>query len=713
MPEVSEVREWTVMFCFASDNPLAPGTIAQLKAIKNAGFNREVNVIAQFDPHTLNMPVHIFDVNMVEKLSPPKDTDTGFNSKDPFVRNLVLDKLWDADTKKKIQKRLNGDRNGRNGVPTREKYDPPVPTVTMSSEQNPKASLADYLEFCRIHYPARHYMLIILAHGVVVGNDLFMLDEHGATGESPQRSLKLTDLGEVLDKFNDKIKGDDPHGELELIGFHSCSMSAAEVAFELKGKANYMLASEGPTFVGSWPYRQMLVRLFNEVAASKTLGSHSMARAILDRVTTDIREPAKLVRDAFKRNGGGELFEKHRPGDSPNPDLVEALAGKLRDLFSKRSFCKVFENGNASLPIEIKRRLRKHLKEPLAGEPLKEFNKELIAAAFPEEIQKIRIRRMFISFFDFCMYNSFDFQLAGYSSDLTLCDLNRVDQLQKPLARLAKTLTEGLETAAQADDPTVREAILLAHWEAQSYYNENYTDIYDFCFRLEAKCQAVEPVLEETKTALKQIIKACNGVMDALKRGVPVNDFGAIVRCKFCGPTYQYSHGLSIFFPWSEPVGNLMWDEEYDRYELSHRTKWRGFLKKYFDDTMRGTKHEEKDERDTERQIGREGLEAPLLQLIEHMAAKAFADAEQLKGGPKDPLGDSRKGGATDPTGGDCECNSIKNHPRFTRTRVSLLEDDIEASGETGELIAPASESIMMGLRDQFLGEVQETDNFG
>ena len=53
MPEVKELverkpelKEWTVMFCFATDNPLAPGTISQLKAIKNAGFHRDVNVIA-------------------------------------------------------------------------------------------------------------------------------------------------------------------------------------------------------------------------------------------------------------------------------------------------------------------------------------------------------------------------------------------------------------------------------------------------------------------------------------------------------------------------------------------------------------------------------------------------------------------------------------------------------------------------------------------
>src|SRR5437660_8159363 len=63
-----ERKEWTVMFYFASDNPLAPGIVSQLKALKQAGFHREVNVIARFDPDVENTPAHVFDVNAVNKL---------------------------------------------------------------------------------------------------------------------------------------------------------------------------------------------------------------------------------------------------------------------------------------------------------------------------------------------------------------------------------------------------------------------------------------------------------------------------------------------------------------------------------------------------------------------------------------------------------------------------------------------------------------------
>src|SRR5215217_9195805 len=89
--EMPETKKWTVMFYFASDNPLAPGIVAQLKAIKDAGYHPDANVVAQFDPHTVNMPVHVFNVNQVEKLYHDEECNVGFSNNGSFVRNLVLD----------------------------------------------------------------------------------------------------------------------------------------------------------------------------------------------------------------------------------------------------------------------------------------------------------------------------------------------------------------------------------------------------------------------------------------------------------------------------------------------------------------------------------------------------------------------------------------------------------------------------------------------
>ena len=84
-----EPKEWTLMFYFATDNPLAISAVSQLKAIKDAGFHPDANVVAQFDPYTEGTPTHVFDVNLINKLKSPRRANIGFASDDPIVRSIL------------------------------------------------------------------------------------------------------------------------------------------------------------------------------------------------------------------------------------------------------------------------------------------------------------------------------------------------------------------------------------------------------------------------------------------------------------------------------------------------------------------------------------------------------------------------------------------------------------------------------------------------
>src|SRR6478672_9670410 len=175
-----EIKEWTLMFYLASDNPLAPGVVSQLKAIKAAGFHPQANVVTQFDPFVEGTPTHIFEVNLMNKLKHPGVADVGFLGNDPFVRNLVEDKLWREQRsrrKKPLKAELKRILKSQHGVD----YDAPVPPEERTdarqspcddpTEPDPQESLRRFLSFCRNQYPARHFALFILGHGVVVGND--------------------------------------------------------------------------------------------------------------------------------------------------------------------------------------------------------------------------------------------------------------------------------------------------------------------------------------------------------------------------------------------------------------------------------------------------------------------------------------------------------------------------------------------------------------
>lgn len=560
-PQKPDTREWTMMFYFASDNSLASTIVGQLKALKDARFHPQVNVVAHFDPHVVNTPSQVFDINLVEKLCPPNPDEEKKEIRhlDPFVPNLALDKLPSKDEveiRQIITEHVKGLQEVRKSPVPRSTYDPPIPGPDLIGEVSPAKSLKAFLDFCAEHYPARHYILVILGHGEIIGNQTFLSDDF----VDKQHFMSLTELGKIVGEFPGKAQG-----KLEMVGFHSCSMSSVEVAFELAGKATYMLASQGPAYVGSWPYRSLLIRLFNDM-------------------------------------------DRH---------------------------------------------------------PRKEFD-------------DADIKRMFLKMFKYCFFNNQDFQMAGYAFDISMVDLQKVDVAKEAISNLAKVLGSALTSS---DKSIVKDLIRLAHLDAQSFSGESYTDLYDFCWRLEWLC-------EDSKhtEVVNRINAACNRTRMALRsyRGHDRdNDKTFVVSSAFIGAAVQYSHGLSVLFPWTAPV-DQDWKKKYSESRFSKDTQWDDFLQTYFTETMRETRENEfkhfpgkVDDRD-------QSLGTILIKLMTEGSNNGNANGHSATGtlfgklaglpttgpentlgsrGPDDPMG---KRGPDDPTGLSCDCGTIKNYPRHT-----------------------------------------------
>lgn len=507
--------EWTVMFFFASDNTLSPSTIPQIKSIKAAGPPVNANVLVYFDPNEKGAPTRVFNIN--------RDPSTGTvdDSGDPVISVLSSDFVSPEEIKK-------AGEGSKEFAESLEKKDSLVAVD----------ALRQFLNYCREAHPAQHYILFLVGHGLVVGRDAFLPDDN------PDSAIGLTTLGGILNDFNTQI-GDD--SKLELIGMHSCSMSAVEVAYELKDRARYMLGSQGISFVGSWPYRQLLTKIYNDAGK--------------DNVDVD--------------------------------ELVKSLH---------------------TLTI----------------------------------------------------HHSVDFMHAGYSSDICLCSLagDRIDALTDPISKLSKALQKGV------NEPRCRDFIVMAHWKSQSYWQETFTDLFDFCFCLTRLCKeprnseldALPGNREASETRLA-IIDACKAVTDVL---TPANG-GPIVCADYVGPDVQYSHGLSIYFPWSEPLKdeNDHVIQNYGTYAftstLNQPHAWLTFLDEYFDKTKRFDRltEEEKFNHDDSEFLSNEykGLLAEALKSFPFEVAignRDFVSTSALEGKITPP----------DSTGGACTCASTKNHPR-------------------------------------------------
>ena len=497
-------REWTVMFYLASDNALSPLVVSHIKAIKDAGYQFNTDVLVYFDPQEPGVPTKIYDVNRKRKEEALKRGQARNHrhlrsvigdDNDSFVRNMIDDEL----PPKQFEAAM----------------------AAMSEFPDGSAaekSLAAFVKYAINEHTAENYILFLLGHGMIVGNDSFLPDD------DPPSGIKLLQLEKILRQF-------DP-GTLQLLALNSCSMSSIEVAYQLKGAASYMIATQGLSFVNCWPQRQLLKKILNTVERAKTRARAAAQKKGIDedQAAADARVPSRHI-----------------------PRMIEKL-------------------------------------------------------------------------YYHALFNSTDFLTAGYSADLVLCNLGteQLDRLQGSL----QPLIEKLQQRFTADDHLIKDLVLLAHWDAQSFFEENYTDLFDFCLCLRRRCieraEALKQIVPDGNDAvatLEDISKQCGEVIKTLSPNPTGDDKvrldALVVHADSFGWKYQYAHGLSIYFPWSQPhdlertvdkVGIRRQVKKgvkpdgkkldriqtaYQSYAFDNTFHWFGFLEKYWGQTQRRPRHEE------------------------------------------------------------------------------------------------------------------------
>ena len=92
-------NEWTIMVFLAGDPHLSPSMTAQLKAIKDAGFQENTTVLVHYDPNEKGVAVTTFNINSKRKRDLLKKGERGTrigDGRDPFVRNLLEDAIHGA-----------------------------------------------------------------------------------------------------------------------------------------------------------------------------------------------------------------------------------------------------------------------------------------------------------------------------------------------------------------------------------------------------------------------------------------------------------------------------------------------------------------------------------------------------------------------------------------------------------------------------------------
>jgi hypothetical protein len=224
-----------------------------------------------------------------------------------------------------------------------------------------------------------------------------------------------------------------------------------------------------------------------------------------------------------------------------------------------------------------------------------------------------------------CARHLIDFTVMDRSSEQAVTDLSKLrgeNNVTDAILKLVGAMKRGLtydEVASPDifDFPQIIDAIRLARLEAQAFWGETFVDIYDFCERLLKTCnrvllsnravirnlnlpKEVEEKLQETELTkrLRKIGECCVVVMDCIKEMVPYS--------YYIGSELQYSHGLSIYFPWSWPVEPYSFTqvgsefvlktgfEIYKDYSFVRASGWASFLKDFYRATLRKVRRAER-----------------------------------------------------------------------------------------------------------------------
>ena len=150
---------------------------------------------------------------------------------------------------------------------------------------------------------------------------------------------------------------------------------------------------------------------------------------------------------------------------------------------------------------------------------------------------------------------------GGISVDQSALRVAGIGDVKEAMFSLVGTLKEEFESGRLEYFRPEHDALILAHWEAQSYNGEAFVDLYDFCERLS---------IRYPNDAVK---KRCEWVQKAIE--------AMVLKTKVSGAAFQYSFGLSIYFPWAGLSPN------YGNLSFPTATNWIDFLQLYLNKTRR------------------------------------------------------------------------------------------------------------------------------
>jgi hypothetical protein len=177
------------------------------------------------------------------------------------------------------------------------------------------------------------------------------------------------------------------------------------------------------------------------------------------------------------------------------------------------------------------------------------------------------------------------YTVGGVSVDMAAWDLGRLNHLADAFIGLSEALIDCFEDPETRIYRQMERVILHVHWKCQSYMYDQNVDLGDFCELLDRESGLIAEEIGggDDLELLKRVQKECRDVLKQLRK--------AVILSGFSGGGYQYSNGVSVFFPWSREAYEVS-RKNYESLSFAkdvkrERLSWTDFLTKYLSDVSR------------------------------------------------------------------------------------------------------------------------------
>ncbi len=169
------------------------------------------------------------------------------------------------------------------------------------------------------------------------------------------------------------------------------------------------------------------------------------------------------------------------------------------------------------------------------------------------------------------------FTVGGVSVDMAAWDLSHISDLRLAFDGLGQALLQCFDKEESRIYRLMERIILQVHWKCQSYMYDQNVDLGDFCEMLRDECiLANDEMKGDDLASLNKVRESCDQILKEVNK--------TVILSGFSGGEYQYSNGVSVFFPWSLE-GYEGSRKNYESLSVSkdggNLESWSGFLKTY------------------------------------------------------------------------------------------------------------------------------------